>query len=188
MLLYFYILARYAIYPFKFCGTKLADIDQHTSVATDEVSILSDDKGGTIEVQLFEAYEDTTAPLYRFKPAAKGLPGTMSDIDKDMKFWTQPSATISYDENNVKTAAKAPPARPWRTSSDKPCITWKGYYHTSNVIRILRMFHAQEQGQDGGDNELPIEHEPGDGPAAIDIAPANKKAKTSDPPIVIDLT
>lgn len=174
------------------------------------------DKRGTIQIELYEAYEDLNAQPTRFVPAAKGLPSGEASIDKDKKFWTQPSATVGCDETNTKIE-KAGTSRPWRKISNQPFTTWCGYYHTENVIKILQVMQAKDGTLDGGeeeDNVVPQVEEAGSSSSCakqkgkkhslehgiISLIDDNndnsrlashfpkKKANKSSVPIVIDLT
>jgi hypothetical protein len=109
-----------------------------------------DDLKGTIIVEVYEGEQDLSRPPYRYVPSGRhGLPKEEVPIDKDKKFWTQPSATISCDESKMKTIPISDKLKyHWRTKSKQPLITWKAYYHTPNVIKILQMLPPDEEDTD----------------------------------------
>jgi hypothetical protein len=147
---------RYKIFPFKFSGTVLADMrDQHTNSSAASLQH-EGDKRGCIEVQLFESYQDLNAAPRVFTPAAKGLPGGEAAIDKDKKFWTQPSATIGCDETQSKEVKSGTPSRPWRRRTTQACSSSTVYYHTPNVIKILKMMRPKAEGEEEEEEEQPF--------------------------------
>ncbi len=169
------------------------------------------EKRGTIEVTVFEAYEDLNALPTRFVPGKKGLPGGEASIDKDKKFWSQPSATVGCDENNATIKQSTGTSHPWRYKSNVPFMTCKYYYHTPNVIKILRLVDLNGEIADEEDTAPAVvpsasssssqgkskgQKNSYDGQVisllddVLDAGSSKKKAKrpTSSTPIVIDLT
>jgi hypothetical protein len=146
---------RYKIFPFKFSGTVLADMrDQHTnSSSAGFPPEASGDKRGTIEIKISEAYEDLNAAPRIFTPVAKGMPGGEAAIDKDKKFWTQPSATVGCDETKSTVAKTGAPDRPWVRRTTQACSSSMVYYHTPNVIKILKMMRPKAEGAEAEDEE-----------------------------------
>ncbi len=118
------------------------------------------DQRGSLVVTIFEAYEDRRPPrCLTSKPRGSGSSSSSGNnhnmnfkgfrgqeaIDKDKKFWTQPSVTVTCDDVNttVRQGMGAPPNR-WCQYSDKPLFTWMGYYHTSNIIKILQLVSVDD--------------------------------------------
>jgi hypothetical protein len=168
-----------------------------------------EEKKGTIQVFLYEAYEDENDAPTEFNPAPKDLPGGKAAIDKEKEFWTQPSATVGCDEISTATITSIP-SRQWRYRSYTPFLTNTVYYHTPNVLKILQMIETKDRDAEGeGDifeSHIKEEHssaslgsrkskkplEDTDNVISLldDVLPqaTKKKAKRSSNPIVMDLT
>lgn len=134
----------FKIFPFKFSNTTLQSEDEIKS-NTQTLAQVSNTKRGSFTVSIYEAYEDRTRPPTVFSPANKGLKGGEEAIDKDKKFWTQPSVTVGCDDTKGTIQAAYAPSYPWcRVNNQKPLICCTGYYHTPNVIKILQRISSEE--------------------------------------------
>jgi hypothetical protein len=74
----------------------------------------------------------------------KGFRGEEA-IDKDKKFWKQPSVTVSCDDVNTSIREGGGGISfPWRPRSEVPVWIWTAFYHTPNVLKILQLISKSE--------------------------------------------
>lgn len=179
-------------------------------------SLSSEDKRGSLTVTIFEAYEDRRRPQQAFRTpkdssrsrsttVVKGFRGEEA-IDKDKKFWTQPSVTVSCDETHSTTVVPhggnsggggggGRPHYPWRPVNEHPIWAWTGYYHTTNVLKILHMVSHTDNTETNVSYSHPtntnMKHEVNNDDAddvVIDVTPSKAAGKRLPTPEIIDLS